>query len=166
MERPVSARSTANSCHHRFMNTGGSGLGRLVHRLYEEAFVRGEIDVLDQIMAADVVGHDTLPPDVGSGVEAYKRTVRLFRGAFTGIGYEIHQVLVAGQNVAARVTMTGIHTGDFLGVAASGRPVRYSGMDFFRCAEGKIVEHWANSDDLALLQQIGALPSTADWSRP
>jgi steroid delta-isomerase-like uncharacterized protein len=147
------------------MTTAKPELGALVHRLYQEVFVQGDLGVLDEVMAADVVAHDTLPPGVGEGLPGYARTVRMFRQAFTDIRYEIHDVLVVGHTVAARMTMTGTHRGEFLGVTASGRPVRYPGMDFFRCRRGKIVEHWANSDDLGLLQQIGAIPSGAEWSR-
>ena len=78
--------------------------------------------------------------------------------------YEINQVVVDDQTVAARVTMTGTHTGEFLGVPASGRSVRYAGLDSFRCEERTSVEHWANSDGLGLLEQIGAIPSTNAWS--
>jgi steroid delta-isomerase-like uncharacterized protein len=127
--------------------------------------VHGRVDVLDELMVADVVGHDTLPPGVGAGRDAYKRTVLLFRDSFSNIGFEIHEVVVEDQTVAARVTMTGTHTGEFLGVPPSGRSVRYAGMDFFRCEDHPIVEHWANSDDQGLLEQIGAIPSTNAWSR-
>lgn len=140
---------------------------RLVHRFYLEGFVGGYVDVLDEIVDRDVVGHETLPPDVSaSGRDGYKATIRLFRAAFSDISYEIGDVIARQDMVAARVVMRGRHTGRFMGIAPTGVELRYSGMDFFRCRGGRLCEHWANSDDLGLLQQLGALPSDQVWSRP
>ena len=63
--------------------------------------------------------------------------------------------------VASRWTITGTHRGTFQGVPATGRLVTFSGIDFSRVVEGKVAEHWAQFDLLAVLQQIGALPAAA-----
>jgi predicted ester cyclase len=63
--------------------------------------------------------------------------------------------------VASRWTITGTHRGTFQGVPATGRLITFSGIDFSRVVEGKVAEHWAQFDLLAVLQQIGALPAAA-----
>ena len=63
--------------------------------------------------------------------------------------------------MASRWTITGTHRGTFQGVPATGRLITFSGIDFSRVVEGKVAEHWAQFDLLAVLQQIGALPAAA-----
>jgi steroid delta-isomerase-like uncharacterized protein len=63
--------------------------------------------------------------------------------------------------VASRWMMTGTHRGTFQGVPATGRLVTFSGIDFSRVVDGKVAEHWAQFDLIALMQQIGALPAAA-----
>ena len=54
--------------------------------------------------------------------------------------------------------MTGTHTGDFMGIAATGTQVKFPGMYMVRIKEGKIVEHWGEEDGVSLLTQLGAMP--------
>ena len=63
--------------------------------------------------------------------------------------------------VASRWTITGTHRGTFQGVPATGRLVTFTGIDFSRIVDGKVAEHWAQFDLVAVLQQIGALQARA-----
>lgn len=63
--------------------------------------------------------------------------------------------------VASRWTLTGTHRGTFQGVPATGRQITITGVDLSRVVNGKITEHWAQFDVLAMLQQIGALHAMA-----
>ena len=57
-----------------------------------------------------------------------------------------------------RFVAKGTHTKEFMGVPATGKDVEISGVNIFRIAGGKIVEHWVNYDAMGLMQQIGAIP--------
>lgn len=59
----------------------------------------------------------------------------------------------------SRITGTGVHTGEFLGIPPTGRRVSMSGIAIHRVQDGRIVEHWAQIDALGLLQQLGAVPA-------
>jgi predicted ester cyclase len=48
------------------------------------------------------------------------------------------------------------HSGDGLGMRATGKPVRLSGISIARIIDGKIVEGWDHWDQLGMLEQIGA----------
>ena len=63
--------------------------------------------------------------------------------------------IAEGDKVVARLTARGTHQGLFRGIPPTGRVVTWTGIRIFRIAEGKIVEHWANWDDLSLLKQLG-----------
>jgi len=61
-------------------------------------------------------------------------------------------------NTVSRVKAWGKHTGDFLGIPATGKEVTMTGIAAHRIANGKIVEHWGQNDVLGLFQQLGAFP--------
>jgi predicted ester cyclase len=44
-----------------------------------------------------------------------------------------------------------------MGIAPTGNRVEFSAIDIARIAEGKIVEHWSNSDQLGMMQQLGVM---------
>jgi predicted ester cyclase len=61
--------------------------------------------------------------------------------------------------VAARVTYSGTHEGEFVGIPATGQQTQTSGVDFFRMQDGKQAEHWGGSEH-------GAWPSDLLTRRP
>ena len=63
-----------------------------------------------------------------------------------------------------RYTFRGTHTGNFMGIAPTGKQVTQTGITIIRFANGKAVEQWANSDDLGLLQQLGVVPAPGQAS--
>ena len=80
--------------------------------------------------------------------------MHLLNKAFSDQKWEIHDVVAEGETVVVRCTHSGLHTGDFFGVSATGRPFSYNQMHMIRMREGKSVEHWAVRDDAALMRQL------------
>jgi len=68
-----------------------------------------------------------------------------------------HVISVAG-TVAARWTATGTHRSNLAGIRATGRTVRWGGIDMYRLVDAKIVEWWRNDDFVGLLRQLGRDP--------
>ena len=60
--------------------------------------------------------------------------------------------------MVSRVKTQGTHKGEFMGIGPTGKRVTATGIDIVRIANGKIVERWGEFDNMAILQQIGALP--------
>ena len=56
------------------------------------------------------------------------------------------------------INITGVHTGNFFGIPATGKRVEFSGMYMVRIENGKIVEHWGEEDGVSLLEQLGVIP--------
>jgi len=104
----------------------------------------------------------------GNGPAAFYATALWLRAAFSDLRFDIHEVVADGDLVAVHITMHGRHTGPFVhydkaGAVSQARPP--TGRTFaaththwFRLADGKIIEHWANRDDLATAQQAGWIP--------
>jgi len=60
-------------------------------------------------------------------------------------------LVAEGDKVVARITMSGTHTGTFMGIPATGKHVEFTGMYIAQIANGKIVLHWGEEDGVSLL---------------
>jgi len=125
-----------------------------------ELWGAGKLEVADELYAPTYVDHVSRGPESGwvMGPQGIKQAVTLFRSTFPDLHYTVHEGIAQGDLVMTRFSARGTQKGQFLGVAPTGRDVRYTGMDLNRIADGKIVESWVNYDALALLQQIGLVP--------
>ena len=123
-------------------------------RRFTDAWNGGNLDIIDEILAADYVWHDT---EI-SGIEPFKNNVSWWRTVFSDLHFVIEDMIAQGDKVAARFTCSGTHKADFAGVPPTGKRVTWTAIVIFRCTGGKIVELWANEDSLGRLQQIGAIP--------
>jgi predicted ester cyclase len=126
----------------------------LADRWAAEAVAAGRVGVFDELVAADAIDHSG--PTDARGVEGFKLRTRAIHAAFTDVAVCVDEVLVDGEMVAWRWTLTATHSGTFLGVPGTGRGVRMTGMNFQRFVAGKVIEHWSNSDQLGLLRQVQA----------
>jgi len=55
---------------------------------------------------------------------------------------EVEEQIAEGDTVASRVTITGTHLGDYMGLKASGKELSFSGITYDRLRDGKVVEVW------------------------
>jgi predicted ester cyclase len=70
-------------------------------------------------------------------------------------------MIADGNWVAVRYTGRGTHQGELMGIPPTGNEVTASAVLTLRIADSRIVEDWLDGDKLSLLQQIGAIPSSA-----
>lgn len=120
----------------------------------EDALARGDEAVLDELIAADLVDHNPFPGQ-GPGLQGYKECQRGIRATFADISRRTGAIVGDGDLVVAHWNATATHTGDFMGVAATGRRVEVTGFDMFRMRDGRAVEIWTEFSGLAVLAQIG-----------
>jgi predicted ester cyclase len=131
-------------------------------RIPEEIFNGGNLDLADEVVASDYIEHAPTPPGWPSGLEGFKMFVTTFRSAFPDLHYTVENSLAEGEMAAGNIIARGTHQGEFLGIAPTGREVTWRETHVGRFENGKLVEHWGNSDDLGLMQQIGALPELGE----
>lgn len=74
---------------------------------------------------------------------------------------ELGDAFEAGDKAAARLTITGTHEGELMGVPASHRPISVEVITILRFDDGRIAERWQVADFLSMMQQIGAIPAPA-----
>jgi steroid delta-isomerase-like uncharacterized protein len=131
----------------------------IVLRFDEEVWEKRNLDVLDELVAEDFVYHNpSLPvPDI-PGRTAFKALLTGLLKAFPDLRTAADDVIAEGDRVVGRVTFSGTHKGDFMGVPATGKSVTWSAIVILRIADGKICEEWINADLLGLMRQLGAVP--------
>ena len=125
--------------------------------LYDDVLNRGDLAAADELIAPDAVDHEA-GPGGPPAPEMMKAMVTAHRTGYPDLRVADEYVIAEGDLVACRTTMTGTHTGDFMGMPATGRAVSVPGVDFMRFRDGKVVEHWGITDQLSLLQQLGLMP--------
>ena len=128
----------------------------LIRYFYEEVWNKGNLDAADEVFAADYMRHDLRPGNALPGPEGQKRIASDFRAAFPDLHMQVDVMIAENDLVMARWTTTGTNTNAWGSVPATGKPIRFSGVNIFRIADGKVVEIWNHRDDLGVMQQTGA----------
>jgi steroid delta-isomerase-like uncharacterized protein len=127
-------------------------------RFNEDVWGRGDEAALEELLAPDFVEHDPLPgqsPDR----EGHRQILAAFRSAFPDLHVTTEDVVAEGEKVVSRWTARGTHRGELMGIAPTRNGVTIKGIDVLRVAGGRIVARWARSNDLELMQQLGAVPA-------
>jgi len=124
-------------------------------RGYVDALNRGDESYLDEYFGPGYVYHG---PDGDLDVEAFKALHHSLLTAFPGGAMTADDILTAGDKVTTRWTFHGVQSGDFQGVAPTGREVTLTGIIISRFQEGRVVEEWEQMDRLGLMLQLGVLP--------
>jgi steroid delta-isomerase-like uncharacterized protein len=111
-------------------------------------------NLVDRFVARDYINHNAF---VGDGREANRRFWTAFFSALPDLTATMEDLVIAGDRVVGRFTYRGTHTGEFLGIPATGRDVEMRSIDIWRVEDGMFAEHWDELNTLELLQQMGAL---------
>ena len=92
------------------------------------------------------------------GMDALRSAFPVLKAAFPDLAIELQQQLVDGDRVASHWILSGTHLGEFFGIPATGKPVKYQNIGIATVSDGRIVRYNAESGWLTVLRQIGALP--------
>jgi steroid delta-isomerase-like uncharacterized protein len=130
----------------------------IARRFGEEAINQRRLDLLDDIMAPDYTNHGA-PPGTPKGPAGERAFAEIFLAAFPDLHIAIEDAFGCGDRVAARCRYTGTHTGDYMGIPATGKSFAIGTMNIFRVRDGKITDNWNQNDMLGLLQQLGVIPA-------
>ncbi len=129
----------------------------IVCRFVEVVINQGNMDAAAKFVWDDVVEEVPLPGQ-GPGLDGLKDALGSMRAGFSDLNFSIKEQLSDGDKVASRFEWTGTHDGPFLGVAATGKPVRVWGMVIDQLLEGKIKNTRILMDTLGLMMQLGVIP--------
>jgi predicted ester cyclase len=147
----------------------------IARRLYEEAWNKGNIAAVDELVAPNIILHYDYPADHPVPaenqlrLEEVKHFVSHLRTTFPDYHFTVELQVAEGDLVVTRGTACGTHQGEYWGITfqsilPTGKQVRWTETVIDRIVDGKIAESWINEDALGRLQQLGALPTPGQAS--
>jgi steroid delta-isomerase-like uncharacterized protein len=132
-----------------------------IRRFYKEAFGKGNVDIMDEVLADDFVAHAPAEPGHDAETqsrERLKEEITRNRAAFPDLTFNLEDMIAEGDTVAIRWTATGTHEGPLMDLPPTGKQVTLKGMNFLRFEDGKIAEDWVIWDSMSMMQQLGIGP--------
>jgi steroid delta-isomerase-like uncharacterized protein len=131
---------------------------QVVRRFIEEVQNKKNWDTFDALHQPDFVNLSA-PPGMPNDLDGGRIFLGAFLNAFPDCHFTVDDMIAEGDRVVTKKTFTGTHTGEFMGIPATGKPVKITFVDILRLRDGKIVEHWLSMDQLSFMQQLGVIPA-------
>lgn len=118
-----------------------------------------DFDAFDEIMAPDFIAHQYgISQDI-HGRDAYKRVLK-WACEVLNMKANVEIIFAQRDRTVTRVSLSGRHIGNFLGIAPTGKAIAWSTIETYRLENGLLKERWAIDDMWSLLTQLGvSLPS-------
>ena len=127
-------------------------------RHFYELISAGDIEGFGDLLADDFIEHEETP-GLAPNKDGVLEFFRMQLAAFPDMRMEPQDILVSGDKVVARLRATGTHEGEFMGMPPTGRRFDVQLIDIARFGDdGLAREHWGVFDELAMMQQLGAVP--------
>jgi steroid delta-isomerase-like uncharacterized protein len=115
----------------------------------------GDLAQLEKYVADDYVEHS----EGYQGVEPFQQQIAAFRAGFPDLQVTVDDLLVDGDRFASRTTVTGTHTGDLMGMPATGQRISVEAVDIGRVENGLAKERWGGLNMYSMLTQLGVIPA-------
>jgi steroid delta-isomerase-like uncharacterized protein len=126
-----------------------SDLGR---RWFEEVWNRGRREAIGEMIAPTCIIHDGATDSTGP--DGFYPFFDRITATFSEPHVTVEDTITEGNSACIRWSFTGRHTGEALGIPASGKTIFITGITILRASEGQVVEAWQNWDMLGMMQQI------------
>lgn len=137
------------------MSTTETENKEIARKFPEEAFTEGNLEVIDEIVADEYVGHTPAAPEPLRGPDDLKEFISMVRTAFPDVEATPEDVIVEEDKVVLRDRVTGTHEGAFMGLEPTGKEIEFEGTEIIRIEDGQFVESRAHFDMMNFMQQLG-----------
>ena len=128
---------------------------KAIVRRFIEAYNKHDLSSIEDFVAPDYVDHTNQV-----GREGLKQLFNMAFKAFPDWHETIEDIIAEGDKVWVRVKATGTHTGEWLGIAPTGKKVTSEMVDIYRIVNGKHIEGRFITDQMDFLKQLGAIEYT------
>jgi len=125
----------------------------VVVQLMEE-FNKKNMDIGDELNIPEYKLHFPIGSEPKS-TSQHREVLKAFWGAFPDMTHTIDRLISAGEMVTGQYTISGSHTGEFMGIPPTGNQIEETVIGIWRFSDGKIAEFWGMLDMLSLMQQLG-----------
>jgi predicted ester cyclase len=130
-------------------------------RKLEDAWSRSDFHAIDGFFAPSFDNSATAMPGLPPGIEGAKMAHQGAMQSFPDRKTVIEDLIADGDKVMIRGRFIGTNQGGvpFLNAPANGNPTDVAFVSIYTIKDGKITSHWGLNDAVALMQQVGAMPS-------
>lgn len=131
---------------------------KAIVRDFIEAYNNRSLDYLELInsfVAPDYIDHSK-----NIGREGLKQLFIMGLKAFPDWHETIEDIIAEGDKVWVRLTYTGTHKGEFMGLSPTGKKIAATAVDIYLIINGKLAEYWNVTDNLNIFKQVGAIEIT------
>ena len=129
---------------------------KAIVRRWFEAENKKDLALLDEFVAADFVDHTHQL----KGRKEYKQFAASFGKGFPDFHETIRDIIAEGEKVWVFFEFTGTHTGEWMGLAPTGKKIKASVVEIFRIVDGKVAEEWEVADELDFYKELGLIEYT------
>lgn len=128
---------------------------QLMASINEEIWNQGNLDLIEERYAGDYVRHEAGYPDAMQGSAGLKQFIAALHAGFPDWNCSVEEMLAVDDKVVVYYRCTGTHTGEWNGLAPSGKQIEFTDIIIHKIADGKVVEDWSEYDSLGWMQQLG-----------
>jgi len=129
---------------------------RKYFKAIDEEGKTGNAEILDEFLSENFIEHNP-PPGIPPTRDGWKQLFKMFAEATPGY-HVIDDLIAESDKVAAHVTAYGKHVGTVFGIPATNKEFSVKGIVIWRLKDGMITEHWAQSDTIGMMIQLGVMP--------
>ena len=129
----------------------------LMRRITTEIWDKGRIDLVDELIAEDLVDHTELAGLEGTGRERYRASVLMMRTAFPDFRNPLDLIVAEGDIAVSYGRVVGTNSGEMMGMPPTGKTIDYLVIGMLRFKDGQAIERWGVLDTMAMSQQLGLL---------
>ena len=88
--------------------------------------------------------------------------IELFDAAFPKYEVFMDEMTAEGNRVIVKARFKGTHLGDLIGIPPTYKTVIFRFVVAYEIENNKIISHWLLADQMALMQQLGVVPTAEE----
>jgi len=129
----------------------------LVRKFYQEVWNERKAQCVEKYLSPSHALVDPNAIDTKTGPEAYKEVVTRFMRAFSNLKFEVQEMVCEKDKVVASWMISGVHSGEYNGMAPTNKKLTVEGISIHQIADGKIMDTYSVWDTLGLMKKVGAV---------
>lgn len=135
-----------------------------IARRFLQVWGQASLETVDELAAPDLSVFYPLMNAPIEGPAAFKQHMARVHTAVPDGAMDIEEEIAERDKVVVRWRFRGTHQGEYLGRPPTGKQVTWTGITIYRIVDGKVVEERGEEDTLALVQQLGMIPTSGSAS--
>ncbi len=126
----------------------------LSRRWFEEVWNNRRREAIAELSHPSATTYGLAEGATAVGIEQFLPFYDRFIATFPDMLITVEDVIGEGDKTAIRLTATGTHKGDAMGIPPTNKKVTFSGIILVRWKDGKIIEAWNEFDAWGMMQQL------------